>query len=262
MKRLAVFGLGALVAIALVTASVSGASRTPTSRPGTFSKLRVCSSTAFSRAQRRCTKDERGTPLVSNRISCSVDLSVRRPNVLRRQWLYEGQPVAFAPLRIGERGRWSFWINENLKINLPLPGGRWACSYSFGSAKVKASFTSAGPVGEIVNTAACRLENTLVHGNGLRVCRSDESATPMQPTSSVWCFATYPSDKGRDASIAVASAGKVLGEVSFTVGGPLWLGVATASAPAGQSTVAPGSYSCQYSLDGALVTEKPFEVLG
>jgi hypothetical protein len=94
------------------------------------------------------------------------------------------------------------------------------------------------------------------------VCRSDESATPMQPTSSVWCFATYPSDKGRDASIAVASAGKVLGEISFTVGGPLWLGVATASAPAGRSTVAPGSYSCHYSLDGALVTEKPFEVVG
>jgi hypothetical protein len=53
----------------------------------------------------------------------------------------------------------------------------------------------------------------------------------------------------------------VLEEVSLTIGGPLWFGWVVAEAPTGQNLPA-GAYSCEFSLDGALVTEKPFELLG
>jgi hypothetical protein len=228
--------------------------------PGKLSNLRVCGSTAFSRSRAQCTRDERRTTLVSNRISCSVDADVARPALIRPRTTYNGRAISFRPSRL-PRGEWSYWINHDLKINLPLPGGTWGCSFTFGRATVRASFRSGGPTGAIVNTAACRGENTVAYDDGFRVCRSDESGAPLPGTNSAYCYAVYPNETGRLARLAVVSDGEVLQEVEFRIGEPLWIGVVFVSAPPGQRLPA-GSYSCEYHLDGSLAAAKPFTLLG
>src|SRR5437763_756061 len=169
---------------------VSGARATERlAPPASFRNLRVCSYGAFSRAQDRCTKDERGVVLVSNRISCSVDIIVRKTAVLRSQMTYLGQTISFGPATFyPSRSAQRWWIDLNLRAALPLPGGSWSCRFSMGSARVGASFETDGPTGDIVDTAACRGADTVRFGSG-RACLTDESSSPIPPTDSLWCYA-------------------------------------------------------------------------
>ena len=224
-----------------------------------ISNLRVCSSTAFSKRLGRCTKDERSTPIVSNRITCSVALTVARTSKLRQWMRYEGQLVPY-PSNSVQPGRWTFWINQDYKINLPVPGGAFECGFAIAGKKITAAFTSGGPKGDVVNTAACTDENTIPYGDG-RVCRSDQSASPLPATDRLQCYAMYPMATGKVARIAVVSGTDVLDEISFTPDSPLWYGWISVDSPSG-GTFAAGRYACQYFLDGVLVAEKPFDVLG
>jgi hypothetical protein len=225
--------------------------------PAVFRNLRVCSSTAFSRLDGRCTKDERRIPLVSNRISCSVDILVRKPGLLRWRFVYEGEGTPLRQ-RFLAPGTHDYWINEDLGIDQPLPGGHWGCAFSFGGAAIQASFTSGGPTGRIVDTAACREANLLVRG-GYRACRTDESAAPIPATNSIWCFGVFAGATTMDVELQIVSNERILRSISFIVGGPIWAGWVHLTAPPGEN-IAPGSYACRFSLDDGTVSEKPFEI--
>ena len=62
-------------------------------RPAHFSNLRVCRYPAFSLAQKRCTRDQRATTLVSSKFACSVTFRVRQSKRLHARLTYEGKSV-------------------------------------------------------------------------------------------------------------------------------------------------------------------------
>lgn len=252
------------LAVLLLAASVALAAGAAASPKGsvqvTLAKPRVCGSTAFSRKQGRCTKDERATPIVSNRISCSIDVTTTRPVRLSAWFKYGGEVIPWGTSRV-PRGSWTYWIAYDIKINLPVPGGAWECGYSVGTRRATTRFTSGGPVGDVVNAAACRRERTIPYGEGFRTCLADESAAPMAATDAVFCQVELPNVAGKVARLVLVSNEEVLEEVSFEVEGVLWFGYVFAQAPSGQRLPA-GRYACRYYLDGALVAEKPFELLG
>jgi hypothetical protein len=133
----------------------------------------------------RCTKDERNNVISSNRVTCSVDVHARRAARLRQWVRFEGEVAPYPAARV-PRGRWSYWINTDFKINLPVPGGQWECSFALGDKTLTAKFRSGGPTGEIVNTAACREQLTVADNSG-RTCLRDESGAPMPATRAVYC---------------------------------------------------------------------------
>lgn len=261
-------GSGIAVAVGLGLASAIGppgsaAERVPTRVAGKakLSELRVCTSTAFSRSQSRCTKDERMIALLTNRITCSVKVvivgraTIRGHITYNRHVAYELKPI---PLRDEKT---HVWMNENIKINQPLPGGSWGCVFTLASARAAVSFTSGGPTGPIVDTAVCGPTNTATFGvSGFRFCLSDQSGAPLAATNPVYCSAVYPDDTGHSATIDITFQGRSLATpVNFSLDGTLLLGYAYYQVPGGQN-LQPGDYSCRFSLDGTLVTEKPFQI--
>jgi hypothetical protein len=81
----------------------------------------------------------------------------------------------------------------------------------------------------------------------------------LAPTDSVWCYGVFAGATTKEARLEIASGDRTLQSTSFTVGGAIWTGWVSLTAPAGQK-IAAGSYTCRFWLDGRLVQEKPFEV--
>ena len=229
--------------------------------PGVFRNLRVCASTDFSRAQHRCTTDQRETPIVSNRISCSVDIVVRRTSVVRGQILYRGGVAHTIGPTLLRPGTYPAWIYENVKIDQPLPGGSWRCEFTLGSARTDVAFTSGGPEGDVVNVAVCGRQTTVRHEtSGLILCRKDDSTAVLPASEPVRCSATFAGVPGKVALLEIVRRGVRRTSVDFVVGSTIWLGTVQLR-PSEGATLQPGSFACRFSLDGEIVAEKPFAVV-
>jgi hypothetical protein len=170
---------------------------------------------------------------------------------------YEGEDMDYGQTMFTP-GSWWWWTNTDVVINMPLPGGKWGCSFSFGGKTLSATFVSGGPTGPVVDTAACRGSHLLAFGR-FKSCRTDESAAPITATDSVWCYGVFAGDTGKAARVELVSGQQTLQTTTFTVRGPIWSGWVGLTGSAGQN-LAPGSYACRFWLDNALVTEKPFEI--
>ena len=254
VRRVVPFGLVLAIVGGLFTIG-SGALAQP--GPPTLHDLRVCGATTFSRELQECTSDESASVLVSNRITCSIEVDLTVAADLDSWMTYDAARIAFPSVRL-EPGSYPRWINESLKIDRPLPGGAWTCGFTLAGSTLTASFRTEGPVGDVVNTAACRYSTTIRYGSG-RVCRSDESAAPIQRTNAVACYATYPNASGKLARLTILRAGGVIQATSFRPSGPLnWAWVWT-KAPPGK-TLPGGKYACNYWLAGKLAASKPFRL--
>jgi hypothetical protein len=248
------------------TESIGPTGRTDSSlmlpAPGVFRSLRVCGSASFSRARHRCTSDQRAAPIVSNRISCSVDVVVHRTSVVRGRILYRGGVAQTIGPTILRPGTHPTWIYENVKIDQPLPGGSWRCEFTLGSARTGVGFTSGGPEGDVVNAAVCGRGKTVRHAtSGLTLCRKDDSTASLPASEPVRCSGTFAGVPGKAALLEIVRHGVRRTSVDFVVGSTIWLGTVQLR-PAAGSALQPGAFACRFSLDGEVVMEKPFRVVG
>jgi len=252
-------GVFAALAVAAASAALAGGSGASAQAAPTLHDLRVCGATSFSRELQECTADESAAVLTSNRITCSVEVDLDAPARLQAWMTYNGARIDFAPADL-QPGQYTRWSNENLKIDRPLPGGAWTCGFTLSGTTLTASFKTDGPVGDVVNTAACRYASTVRFGSG-RVCRTDESPAPIPATNAIACYATYPSAAGKFARLTIVRGGRVVQAASQRIGVPLaWAWIWT-KAPRG-STLPGGSYECRYWLAGKPVAKKPFRLKG
>jgi hypothetical protein len=232
--------------------------------PGHFSHLRVCAYPAFSLAEKRCTRDQRTRTLVSSKFACSVDLRADRPQRLQARMTYEGTPVYGYTTRVLARDSWSLWISENVG-STPLPGGRWRCDYSFGSARAGVAFRSGGPRGEVIGASVCDAKDSLFYAHHkIRVCKADESPRPIRATRLILCSAVFVKVEGKTGEVQLLAGGTDAAKPDIEkIPAPLsisWTPFAPA-APAADGTFPAGDYVCRFSVDGAAVVEKLFRVV-
>jgi hypothetical protein len=250
--------VAALFAGALVPSGEGGTAAVPAGR---LSQLRVCPYESFDRVAQTCKRDQRRTTLFSTRFACSAAVDVRTPGRLLVRMLYNGE-VAYQfttrPMPIGVSHP---WIAYNLGT-VPLPGGSWACDFTFAGKTIRAAFRSRGPTGTIIGAAVCGGNETIRFGSSRRLlaCRSDRSGSTIA-ASEVVCSGVLPGSASKELRIALLSGGTEVGEpYAGPIGGTLWLVWATFTPPGGGRTFAPGAYVCQFSVDGVTVAEKPFRV--
>lgn len=245
--------LGGFVLSIVSSVLVLGSGASAQSEPA-LHDLRVCGATNFSRKLQGCTTDESALSLASNRVTCSVEVDLQENANLEARMTYEGARIPFQTTPLGP-GTYTRWINENLKLDRPLPGGSWTCGFTLAGTSLTASFHTDGPTGDVVNTAACRYANTVRFGSG-RVCRTDESGAAIPTSARILCSATYPSAVGKLARLAIVRGGRTVASTSFTVRVPLTGAWVWARTPVG--TLRGGKYACRYLLAGKLVASKPF----
>jgi hypothetical protein len=226
--------------------------------PASLTNFRVCSSTVFSRRQQQCTRNEAGRPIVSNRITCSATLVARRKTEMRARWYYEGRLVyTFSPSTFYPDVHRP-WINWYQQTSLPLPGGTWRCEFKAGALTSGITFTSGGPTGTVVNATVCSGERA-VRQSGYAWCRSDDGAAPIARTDSVVCGGTFLKVRGSEVVIRLRSeSGDELGGTIGTATSPIWNWVEYFGGRG--EPFAPGTYYCDYLVDGRVVSTKPFEL--
>jgi hypothetical protein len=233
-------------------------------QPAYFSKLRVCAYPAFSLADRRCTHDQRKGVLLTGKFACSVSFDVRRAGRLHARMTYQGVVVHQYSTRALDTGPWTAWISENAGA-IPLPGGRWGCRFSFGSAHVRARFRSVGPTGPVLGAAVCSAKHSFFYAHHrIRQCKADESARPIPATDRILCSALFVLQTGKRGEVQLLADGQDAAKPDVErVPAPLslwWTPFAPAH-PTGDGTFAPGAYVCRFSVDGAAVVEKPFQIV-
>jgi hypothetical protein len=230
-------------------------------KPGTFSMLRVCGSTSFSRLENRCTRDERRRPISSNRITCSTTLTASRPGVWRVRF---GLDHHLDPWSRGGKvsvGATHIWHNFNVGTNMPVPGGNWRCDFAYGSVVASVVFRSSGPREQIVDTAVCSDADVLSFGSkpsGKR-CAQDDSGTPFVTPEHIYCSAVFAHPGSKQAKIEVLGPdGTVLSTTNVNIGAPT---VSQAAAiVAGSTLSAPGTYSCRFSLANGMTVTRQFQI--
>jgi hypothetical protein len=177
---------------------------------------------------------------------------------------YEGTPVYEYTTRILGSGPWSWWISENIG-STPLPGGRWGCDFSFGSANTGARFRSGGPMGAVIGAAVCDARHSLVYAHHrIRVCKSDESARPILATKRILCSAVFVKQVGKMGRVQLLAGGADAARPdAANLPSPLsiWWTAFAPAAPAANGTFVPGDYVCRFSVDGLPVVEKPFQII-
>jgi hypothetical protein len=247
------------VAFALAATSAGAPENNVGGRTRLIHNVRVCTKTAFNQSQYRCTRDQRRHALTSSFFACSADILVRHTSVLQLQWTYgRANLPPFTVTVTGRHRRHSLTLD--LGADLPLPGGKYRCSFSLGHAVKAATFTSAGPAGEAVDVVACDGANTIASG-GFLVCRSDQSGTPFRAPSSIMCNAVYPNAKGKTSTIEMLRDSQLLKQPRESrISEPLWQVKDSFAAPSGQ-TLANGNYECRFSLNGTIVADKQFQVV-
>jgi hypothetical protein len=242
-------------ALTLAPAAGSGvAAREQAGPHGRLSDLRVCAYEAFSRKQARCTRDMRGTVLSTNRLSCSIEVSVRRPARLHASMTYLGQVQYEFTTDVLDRGPWRWWIAVDIEIDKPIPAGAWTCGFDLRGAVRRASFTSGGPRGAVVNLAACTTGRARDHG-GFVACLSDESSSSFAPGVEVVCNGDFVDRRGRLVRIDLVSDGSIVDRGRSSLArAPLWIMTEPFVPPR------PGAYTCRFTAGDEVVGELPFHV--
>jgi hypothetical protein len=233
-------------------------------QPANFSHLRVCAYPAFSLASKRCIKDQRARILVSSKFACSTTIHVRRPKRLRVRMTYRGEPVYQYTSRILGTGSSDWWISENLG-STPLPGGRWGCDFSFGSARAGASFRSGGPTGAVIGAAVCNAKDSLFYAHHrIRACMRDESTRPIPATSRILRSAVFVEQVGKKGEAQLLAGGKDAAKPDLaTLPSPfsIWWTAFAPAAPAADGSFVPGDYVCRFSVNDVSAVEKPFRII-
>jgi hypothetical protein len=246
-----------VVSAAAVTAGMSGRASAEPSRTS-FSDLRVCGATSFSRSQSHCTRDERRLHITSNRISCSVTLFAKEPGVWRTRFTYDGH---VDPWTTGGKvvvGTNLLWHNTNVGTNLPVPGGSWGCEFSFQTTKAALAFKSGGPTGQIVDAAVCPASDVLSR-HALRRCAKDNSGTPLPGSERIYCSAVYAHPTSDTAKIEVLTAdGTLIKTTNLRIGKPTvsqGFGFVNSS-----KLKSHGRYLCRFTLGNGTTVVKRFRI--
>jgi hypothetical protein len=255
MRRAFFVALG-LLAIGGFTAEGASPHTRGTSQP-VLRSLRVCTYEHFSIAGRTCTADQRRQPLLSTRIVCSISYSTPHPAFLSTSWTYEGHQESVSRRKV--KGAGTYWISQDSGgPTMPLPGGKYECSFSLSSAHAHVALMSSGPTGDVVDLEICTVENAFKY-NGFPVCKSDQTAVPISGGSAVVCNGTVPDASGKNVVVNFTSSdGTIVKQgASNTSYEPLEQYYASVSTDA----LRPGArYDCQFTFDGVVVAEKPFTV--
>jgi hypothetical protein len=196
--------------------------------------------------------------LVSNAFLCSVVVNAQRPTVLRGNLSFDGQVVYAVTFGRVSAGTWRYFITDNLKGALPLPGGNWRCGFSFGTVNVQAAFSSGGPTGPVVDMAVCSLGDTTTSGS-LVTCKADESGKPFpaSPGHPLLCSGIFVGQQNKPWSLdLVATSGSQppvpqqhppLRFPFFEVYNDL-------------GSLSPGGWACRFSANGVAIARLPFTV--
>jgi hypothetical protein len=226
-------------------------------RPDRFVELRVCGATAFSRSLGRCSKDERRTPITSNRISCSARLRASQSGVWRFRFSYNGAADPWIPadrFAKGDDGVVSAYTN--IRTSQPLPGGNWTCEFAFRSARAAVSFKSGGPVGKIVSTTVCPESDVLTYGRDAKTCATDHASKPLPLSEPVYCTAVFAGVRGQSAQIQfLQDDGSPVWVWNFDIPWPVYQNYAFTS-----SIKVEGDYLCRFKLGDGTTVDKPFRV--
>ena len=95
------------------------------------------------------------------------------------------------------------------------------------------------------------------------VCQQDESAQPLLaslPGSTAVCNAIYANQKDREATITLLRGGTVIATTRFPLTEPLAQVQFERPSNADTNPLAPGAYTCRFTIDGGETVEKMFTV--
>jgi hypothetical protein len=244
--------LVAVVAAAVVVSAAVAATHLRLSSP------RVCSDESFSTRLGRCTRNQRGTALATNRFTCSVRVDADRPSTLAYRVAFDGAPVTGWQAKRVAAGSSSTWFSYDLGAALPLPGGSWTCTVAAGPQQVTIPFRTRGPSRPVVDLAICSGRHTVGSvRNG--ICRHDESAAGLEPTGTIVCSLLVLHEVGSVPRIELLDGtGNPLeifvgSKVTETLW-PLW---GRATHP---GTFPAGRYACRVSIDGRVEVTRAFTV--
>jgi hypothetical protein len=158
--------------------------------------------------------------------------------------------------RILPPGRSRWWIATSLKLDQPLPGGAWGCSFAIGRRRLAASFRSGGPTGRVVDLAVCRAVHALRSG-AASICPRDESGTPFLATDAIVCNGVLVGQQGKTEAIDLAAqASPVIAGTRVRITTPVF--IAFQLFDHGHT----GDNSCVFLVDGTQLTERTFTVGG
>jgi hypothetical protein len=181
--------------------------------------------------------------LVSNAFLCSVVVNAQRPTVLRGNLSFDGQVVYAVTFGRVSAGTWRYFITDNLKGALPLPGGNWRCGFSFGPVNVQAAFSSGGPTGPVVDMAVCSLGDTTTSGS-LVTCKADESGKFVGQQNKPWSLDLVATSGSQPP---VPQQHPPLRFPFFEVYNDL-------------GSLSPGGWACRFSANGVAIARLPFTV--
>ena len=182
-----------------------------------FSAIKVCANSAIWVGG--CATNERNSTLRSSTLTCSFTIAANAANVTAF-WRYNGVPGftrKFAPDPRATIGSIAFDTGGEQ----PIPGGIYTCVVRAGTAQGSATIKSSGPMGAIVQAAACSGDHASRIGPArlFPLCPNDESARPVAGgrAGSVVCNAVYPSAVGQTATTELLRDGTPIGHTSFKV---------------------------------------------
>jgi hypothetical protein len=258
MRRLSPVLVVLMVSAAAVTAGMTRQASAEPSRTS-FSDLRVCGATTFSRSQSVCTRDERRLHITSNRISCSVTLFAKQPGIWRTRFTYDGHVDPWTTGGKVAAGTSHLWHNTNVGTNMPVPGGTWRCEFSFQSTKAQLVFKSGGPTGQIVDAAVCPASAVLSSGHALKRCAEDNSGKTLPGSERIYCSAVYAHPTSDTAKIEVLTAdGATVKTTNLRIGKP------TVSQGFGyvnpSKLKSSGRYLCRFTLGNGTTVVKRFRI--
>jgi hypothetical protein len=262
--RRAIAGLAAGLAVVSAVAWWSSSSSASRAQPAAsheaaapaLSKGMVCSVELFNRRLGRCTRDTRATALSTNHWRCSVNVALEHSADIGFGATFDGGRLdLWQPLHLSA-GHYPVWFGYVSHSNLPLPGGRWACSFTLGSTTVTVPFRSDGPTGEVVDMVVCAEQDTT--GGA---CRTDQSVAGLPTTKYVHCNAFVTHHAGSVATVEfVDGAGHIVSSSAAPLADKLGPVEAVHPGPYPSSEWTPGAYSCRVLVDGKLAATKAFTV--
>jgi len=250
-------GVAMCAAVSAVAPELVPGSTAPA--PTGFFNVRVCTDSAFDKAQNECRTDQRGRKLVSSKFICSVRFRPSRTETLHARIVYAGTEVTSYTARITDKRLQIFSIADDLGT-IALPNGAWRCEFSFGSEEAGASFLSGGPAGPIIGTAVC-VGSDVIRRIGATTCRSDESASPLRRPTEIACSGVFVRAAGKEAEIHLVSAGNhIIRSYALRIRDSIAVASVRFRPERGAQRFAAGKYVCRFSLKGAAVVRKSFRV--
>jgi hypothetical protein len=251
-----IVGVAMCVTFAAVAPELVSGRPAPASPTGFFN-LRVCTGSAFDKAQNECRADQRGRKLVSSKFICSVRFLPRRTETLAARIVYAGTVVTSYTARITDRRLQIFSIADDLGTTA-LPTGAWRCEFSFGSEKTAATFLSGGPTGSIIGAAVCA-GSDVIRRVGAATCGSD--ASRLRAPTEIACSGVFVRGVGKQAEIHLFSGGKEAGRAyALSIRDSVAVASVRFRPERGAKRFVPGDYVCRFSLKGAAVVQKRFKV--